>query len=66
MSWRAGAKLFWDIWPKVKDAIPETEFSGEFTTSLLTLFLDCDLDPCEMRGGDPEIDTLMNKVDPEL
>ena len=35
MSWRAGSKLFWEIWPAVKAAIPDPSLRTEFTRSLL-------------------------------
>ena len=63
MSWRAGAKLFWDIWPTVKAAIPEEEYRLEFTRDLLAYFLDCDVDSCDMHGRDPEIDRLMAELE---
>ena len=66
MSWRAGSSMFWELWPKVKAAIPESEIRADFTRRLLTLFLDHDTDPCDLRGRDAEIDRLMDEVDPEL
>lgn len=65
MSWRAGAELFWEMWPKVKVAIPDPEDRAEFARPLLELFLDNDVDPCSMQGGDPEIDRLMEELDAE-
>ena len=66
MSWRAGSKLFWDIWPVIKSALPDAEHRAEFARPLLGLFLENDVDPCEMRGGDPEIDLLMDEIDREV
>ena len=37
-----------------------------FTRDLVRVFLDHDVDPCDMRGGDPEIDRVMDEVDPEV
>jgi hypothetical protein len=66
MSWRAGAQLFWEMWPKIQAAIPDAEDRMEFARLLLALFLDYDVDPCSMRGGHPEIDQLMDELDPEV
>lgn len=66
MSWRTGSSLFWDFWPKVKAGIPDGEHRAAFTRELAALFLDHDVDPCEMRGGDPEIDRIMDELDPEI
>ncbi len=64
MSWRAGTTLFWDFWPKIKAAMPDEEARGEFTRDLLKAFLDHDTDPGDLRGRDPEINRLMDEVDP--
>jgi hypothetical protein len=66
MSWRTGASLFWDFWPKIKAGIPDDEHRAAFARELVTLFLDNDVDPCDLRGEDPEIDRIMDEVDPEL
>ena len=58
--------MFWELWPKVKAAMPEPEHRANFTRGLLTLFLDHDVDPCDLRSVDPEIDRLMEEIDPEL
>jgi len=66
MSWRAGNKLFWETWPAVKDNIPDPEVRAEFTRGFLTLLLDMDADPSDFRDRDPEVDRLMDIIDPEL
>ena len=58
--------MFWDFWPKVKEAMPDEESRAYFARGLLKAFLDNDIDPCDLRGQDPEIDRLMDEVDPEL
>jgi len=57
--------LFWDFWPKIKAAMPDEEERAPFTRAILTAFLDNDIDPCYLRGQDPEIDRLMDEIDPE-
>jgi hypothetical protein len=66
MSWRAGAEVFWEMWPKVKAALPDPDNRTDFTRRLLALFLDNDVDPCQMYGGDSEIDELMEELNPEI
>jgi hypothetical protein len=66
MSWRTGADLFWDFWPKVKAGIRDDEHRAAFAGELVALFLDHDVDPLDLRGTDPEIDRIMDELDPEL
>ena len=66
MSWRTGADLFWDFWPKVKASITDDEHRAAFASELVALFLDDDVDPGDLRGADPEIDRIMDELDPEL
>ena len=58
--------MFWDFWPKVKEAKPDEESRASFTRGLLKAFLDHDIDPFDLRGQDREIDWLMDEIDPEL
>ena len=46
--------------------MPDPEARAYFTRRLLEAFLDNDIDPCDLRGQDPEIDRLMDEIDPEL
>ena len=46
--------------------MPDEEERAPFTRAILTAFLDNDIDPCDLRGQDPEIDRLMDEIDPEL
>ena len=64
MSWRTGASIFWELWPKIKAALPEPEHRADFVRGQLRLFLDNDVDPCDLRGQDPKIDRLMDEIDP--
>jgi hypothetical protein len=54
------------MWPKVKEALPEPEWREDFARRLIELFLEFDVDPCEMQGDDPEVDRLMDELDPEV
>jgi hypothetical protein len=66
MSWRTGSSLFWEFWPKVKAGITDAEHRAMFARDLVTLFLNHDVDPGDMRGVDAEIDQIMDEVDPKL
>ena len=46
--------------------MPDEEARAHFTRGLLKAFLDNDIDPCDLRGQDSEIDRLMDEIDPEL
>ena len=63
MSWRAGAKLFREMWPLIQRHIPETDFRAEFVKDLLGLFMDCDMDGTDLRRVDPEIDKALDELD---
>jgi len=38
MSWRAGARLFREIWPLIQTHVPEDDFRAEFVRELLGFF----------------------------
>jgi hypothetical protein len=63
MAWRAGAKLFCEIWPLISKYEPEGDFRREFTTDLLDLFLGCDVDPLDIRGLHPEVDQALEVIE---
>jgi hypothetical protein len=63
MSWRAGAKLFREIWPLIERHIPEEDFRADFTRDLLSFFMDCDMDGADLRRFHPEIDKLLDELD---
>ena len=46
--------------------MPDEKSRAYFTRGLLKAFLDNDIDPSDLRGQDPEIDRLMDEIDPEL
>jgi len=65
MSWRAGATLFWEIWPTVKANLPTEAERSKFTLDLLKLLFRHDVDSCDIERGDPEIDRLMQRLEDE-
>ena len=66
MSWRIGASLFWELWPKIEAGIPNPKQRAEFTRDLLRLLLKHDVAPDDLRGQEEEVDRLMDEIDPEL
>jgi hypothetical protein len=62
MSWRAGARLFRDIWPLIQVHVPEKEFRAEFTRDLLDFFLQCDMDGADPRRIHPEINKALDEL----
>jgi hypothetical protein len=62
MSWRAGAKLFRDIWPLIQVNIPEETFRHEFVRDLVRLFMDADMDGTDIRRIHSEIEDVLNEL----
>ncbi len=62
MSWRAGAKLFRDIWPLVQTNIPHPAAREAFMRDLLKTFANSDLDLVDLRRMHPEIDSLLDEL----
>ena len=65
MSWRAGAKLFREMWPLIQRHVPKDEdgFRDGFLGGLVDYFSDCDMDPTDLRHLDPELDELLDSLD---
>ena len=55
MSWRAGAKLFADVWPHVRSNVRDRATREEFLGQFLGLFLEWDVDPADLADLDPEV-----------
>jgi hypothetical protein len=62
MSWRAGAKLFRDIWPLIQHHVPDDEFRAEFVRDLIDFFQKCDVDGTDLRRVHPEIDRALDDL----
>jgi hypothetical protein len=62
MSWRAGARLFREIWPLIQVHVPEDDFREEFIKNLLGYFMDCDMDGTDLRRLHPEIDKALDEL----
>jgi hypothetical protein len=62
MSWRAGGRLFREIWPLIQAHVPEPQFRSEFVRDLLRFFLDCDVDARDVQGFHLEIDRALEEL----
>jgi hypothetical protein len=62
VSWRAGAKLFREMWPLIQAHVPEDQFRVEFVRDLLRFFMDCDMDGTDVRRMHPEIDRALDEL----
>jgi len=62
MSWRAGAKLFREMWPLIQRHVPETDIRAEFVRDLINFFQDCDMDGTDLRRFHPEIDKALDEL----
>lgn len=62
MSWRAGARLFREMWPLIQVHVPEDAFRAEFVRDLLNFFQKCDMDGTDLRRVHPEIDKALDEL----
>ena len=62
MAWRAGARLFREMWPLIQSHVPEDDFRAEFVRDLLRFFMDCDKDGTDLRRVHPEIDKALDEL----
>jgi hypothetical protein len=62
MGWRAGAKLFREIWPLIQANVPEDDFRAAFVRDLLDFFQRCDMDGTDLRRVHPEIDNALDEL----
>jgi hypothetical protein len=62
MSWRAGAKLFREIWPLIQRHVPESEFRADFTRDLIAFLQRCDMDGTDLRRLHPEVDKALDEI----
>ena len=62
MAWRTGAQLFAEMWPLIKARVKPDDFRAEFVHTLLAYFLECDVDPDDLEGLDPEVDAALARL----
>ena len=66
MSWRAGSKLFAEMWPLIQQNIPEREHRIEFTGTLLERMVGDDMDPVDVEDIHPDVRAAMRQVGIEI
>lgn len=59
MSWRAGSKLFVEMWPLIQANIHNSEHRIAFTSDLLKLMAKDDMDPYDVEDIHPDIRAAM-------
>jgi hypothetical protein len=66
MSWRTGSKLFIEIWPLIQKHIDDKEERIEFTSKLLELFSNEDMDTWEVEDIHPDIRAALRDAGLEI
>lgn len=66
MSWRAGSKLFIEMWPLIQQNIPDREHRIEFTGFLLKLMVGDDMDPFDVEDLHPDVRAAMRHAGIEI
>ena len=66
MSWRAGSKLFIEMWPLIQRNIPDREHRIDFTGFLLERMVGDDMDPFDVEDIHPDVRTAMRQVGIEI
>lgn len=66
MSWRAGSKLFAEMWPLIQSNIHDREHRIDFTRNLLELMVKDDMDPYDIEDVHPEVRAAMRAAGIEI
>ena len=59
MSWRDGSRLFLECWPHIRAHVQEDSVRRDFVARLVELFAEFDMDPHDLIGVDPELDSVL-------
>lgn len=62
MSWRAGSKLFIEVWPAIQANIPDRGHRIAFTGRLLQLLADGDMDSWDVEDVHPDVRAAMRQA----
>jgi hypothetical protein len=63
MAWRTGAELFREMWPLIVARVKPDDFRAEFVEHFLAYFIECDVDPTDLKGLHPEIDRALERLE---
>ena len=66
MSWRAGSKLFAEMWPLIQAGIVDREHRIDFTARLLQILIDDDMDPYDVEDVHADVRAALRKIGVEL
>lgn len=66
MSWRAGSKLFIEMWPLIQAGITDRGHRVDFTARLLQILVDDDMDPYEVEDVHADVRAALRKIGVEL
>lgn len=66
MSWRTGSKLFISMWPLIQRHIEDKEERIEFTSKLLEVFSNEDMDTWEVEDVHPDIRAALRMAGIEI
>lgn len=66
MSWKAGSKLFSEMWPLIQRNIPDRDHRIEFTAFLLERMVGDDMDPYDVEDIHPDVRAAMREVGLEI
>jgi hypothetical protein len=66
MSWRSGSKLFIEMWPMIESNIEDRQQRIAFTSRLLRIFVDDDMDPYDVEDVHPDVRAAMRHAGIEL
>jgi hypothetical protein len=66
MSWRAGSKLFVEMWPLILAGITDRAHRIDFTARLLQVLIDDDMDPYDVEDVHADVRAALRKIGVEL
>ncbi len=62
MSWRAGSKLFAEMWPLIQANIHDSEHRIDFTRDLLKIMVKDDMDPYDVEDIHQDVRAAMRSA----
>jgi len=66
MSWQAGSRLFVDMWPLIQTGITDRPHRIDFTSRLLQLLIDDDMDPYSVEDVHADVRAALRKLGVDL
>ncbi|MCE2028692.1 hypothetical protein [Sessilibacter corallicola] len=66
MSWRTGSAIFLEFWPILQSKIRDKDELIDFTSKLLKLFVEGDMDTWDIEDVHPDIRSAMKLAGMEI